>query len=80
MCAPIREKYNLFVAQNNSAAIPDKMHSMRYLFLVVGCSCLEACRSCSRVHGLSSLTCYNSLVVEGNCLEACFGYLGVHGM
>jgi len=38
--APIREKYNLLAAQNNPATIPDKMHSICCIFLVVGC--LEA--------------------------------------
>lgn len=51
MRAPIREKYNLFAVQNNPATIPDKMRSICYIFLEVGCNCLEACFGYSGVHG-----------------------------
>ena len=39
-CVLIRGKYNLLAVQNNPATIPDRMHSICCIFLVVGC--LEA--------------------------------------
>lgn len=63
---PVRELCNLLAVRSNL----DKMCLMRRISLVVGCSCLEACHTGSRVHEWLDSRRYSFSVVGCNSLPA----------